>query len=190
MNRPDLDRADHPRTVLVKACAVSILLAVASLSWWYAASRERLVVSERTVHAAPTPIAVSDCPPSATCRPDGTVRPVVLALVRARFGPDSITGSSAVMNLQSGARYEEFIQARIAPGVEVQVTTRCVIGGSTPTSIAPSSVPSNGPASLVAVVAGRGGCSAAVAMQVSSGTAVPWTRASDLVNSPSLQLED
>jgi hypothetical protein len=168
---------------------VSILLAVASLSWSYAASRARDVVSLRSVRGAATPVAVSDCPPTVACQLDGTVRPAVLALVRAHLGPDSVIGSSAVVDLRSGQRYEELVRARVQPGVEVQVTTRCVSGSATPAPSAPSSVSAKGPASLAAVVAGRGGCSAAVTMQVSNGIAVPWTRAAGLVDEPSLQLE-
>ena len=178
----------RPRTALLFVCFVSVLVAAGSLCSWYSASRTRDVVSVRTVNAPATTVAVSDCPPRAACRPDGTVRPEVLALVRARFGPHSIVGSSALVDRRSGIRYRELIQVHVAPGVDAQVTTRCVTGGSTPASSAPSSVPANGPATLVAVVAGRGGCSAAVSMQVRDRTAVPWTSATQLVNTPSLQL--
>jgi hypothetical protein len=188
VNQPE-DVRQRPRTVLVAACSVSILLAVASLSWWYAASRARDVVSLHSVHGAATPVAVSDCPPTVACQLEGTVRPAVLALVRARLGPHSVIGSSAVVDVRSGQRYEELVRARVAPGVEVQVTTRCVSGSATPVSRAPSSIPAKGPASLAAVVAGRGGCSAAVTMQVSKGIAVPWTGAAGLVEEPRLQLE-
>ena len=187
MNQPPRSRS---RVTLISLCAVSIVLAVASLSWWFAATRERQVTTLRTVHASPTTVPISGCATNVGCRLDAAVRPAVLALIQAQFGPNSITSSAALVNAETGARYEENVQVDVSPGIRVQVTTRCVDGAAASPSSSPASVPATGPVSLVAVTAGHSGCSAAVAMQVHGSSRVPWSQALAVVDSPTVQLDN
>jgi hypothetical protein len=172
------------------AVAIAVLVAVACVAWSIAAARPRQEVLRRQTHAAPTRVSASGCPISVSCNPNGPIRPAVLALVRAAFGPLATVTSSAVVDRSSGRTYEETISARTADGVDVAVSTRCVIGGAGVPSTFPAAVPTIGPADLSAVVPGAAGCSAGVAVHAEAGAAVGhvWNHALALVRAPALQL--
>jgi hypothetical protein len=172
------------------AVAVAVLLAVACVAWSIAAARPRQVVLHRQTHAAPIVVSASGCPVSVSCNPNGSIRPSVLALVRATFGPLVTLTSSAVVDSSSGRPYEETVSARTAHGIEIAISTRCVVGGAGVPATLPAAIPTIGPADLSAVVPGAGGCSAGVAVHADAGAAVGevWSHALVLVRAPELQL--
>jgi hypothetical protein len=182
----------RPRAVSrsVTALLIAVVLAVACVAWSIAAARPRQVVLHRQVRSGPTSVSAAGCPVTASCNPNGSVRPTVLALLRATFGPQTMVTSSAVVDQNSGRTYEETIFARTAGGIDVAVSARCVIGGAAVPSTLPAAVPTTGPADLSAVVPGAAGCSAGVALHANTGMAVApvWSQALVLVRAPGLQL--
>jgi hypothetical protein len=170
------------------AALVAVVLALVAASAWSAATRTRHVttVVQRTAPAAA--IAVADCPAEALCDSSAHARSQVVDRVRTEFGAVTIVSSEAIVASDSGKPYREFVQALTSSGVEVDVTTRCVVGGATPASSQPSAIPARGPAELAVVVALAQNCSVAVVVIVPAGVPVPWPQALALAHSPDLQL--
>ncbi len=188
---PDPGPRTDTRGHLPRAASVAALvLAVVCVALWIGAARTRQYVTHRRVNAAPISVAIDGCPATASCRPNGSVRPTVLALVRSEFGASALVNSAAVVDRASGRPYEETLSVRTVDGVDVAVSARCVAGAGDVASTRPAAIPTVGPADLSAVVAGAAGCSAGVAVHVGTGVLVApaWTRALALAGAPGLQL--
>ena len=177
-------RAWHTKAL----CAVAVFAALVGVLSWSVATRTRHVVTRHRIDALPTAVAVGDCPAGHFCDVDGRVRPDVMALLRAAFGPDSIVESDAVVDVVSRRPYLEHVAARPAAGVSVDLISRCVPSAQPVRSVQSTSAPALGPVALRAVVAGNGGCSVVVTLRAAAGVGVPWAEAVTVARAPAALL--
>ncbi len=187
---PGTGAATQPAVVPAWLVTAAVLLAcsalVAAALWWQ--HRTRVVeVTHRVVPYSPAGPDAMGCPSGVQCRVLADAGQPLAVLARQLFPAATVLSSVSVANAAPGRTVQTPIVLRTPAGLELSALAQCVPGaGPIPTRAAP--LPALGPAQADFVVAGRPGCSVAVAAQIPRSVPVPLTQLRQLATDPDAQL--
>jgi hypothetical protein len=187
---PGTGAASQPTVVPAWLVTAAVLLAcsalVAAALWWQ--HRTRVVeVTHRVVPYSPAGPDAMGCPSGVQCQVLADAGQPLAVLARQLFPDATVLSSVSVTNAATGRTVQTTIVLRTPAGVELSALTQCVPGaGPIPTRAAP--LPAVGPAQADFVVAGRPGCSVAVAAQIPRSVPVPLRQLQQLATDPDAQL--
>lgn len=165
------------------AAVLAALATVVSLLWWQHRSR----VIMRSTEAPAAAADAAGCPTSDRCELQFDVLQPIGAAARRLFPYAAVLSSVSVTDAGSGRTVQTTIVLSETSGIVVSASAQCIPGGGAVPSRT-AALPAYGPAQADFVVAGRPGCSVAVAAQVPRAVPVPVAALQRLAEDPAAQL--
>jgi hypothetical protein len=175
-----------PAWLVAAAVLLSCAVLAAAALWWQ--HRTRVIeVTHRVVPYLPAGPDAMGCPSGVQCQVLADAGQPLAVLARQLFPDATVLSSVSVTNAATGRAVQTTIVLWTPTGLEVSALAQCVPGAG-PVADRAAPLPSVGPAQADFVVAGRPGCSVAVAAQIPRSVPVPLTQLRQLAADPDSQL--
>jgi hypothetical protein len=180
----------QPTVVPTWLVAAAVLLSCAALVvaalWWQ--HRTRVIeVTHRVVPYFPAGPDAMGCPRGVQCQVLADAGQPLTVLARRLFPDATVLSSVSVTDAATGRAVQTTIVLRTPAGLEISALAQCVPGAG-PVANRAAPLPTVGPAQADFVVAGRPGCSVAVAAQIPRSVLVPVPQLQQLAADPDAQL--